>query len=149
MSDHTEPSASAIAAWSRLMRVSRQLHEAVEGDLKAAGLPPLEWYDVLHELATAEEGRLRPYQLVDRMLLAQYNVSRLLQRMQDKGLVDRLPDDADGRGHWVAITQSGRAMRRAMWAVYGPAIARLVDGRMDEAGQRQIHALLTRLGQRG
>ena len=45
------PSPEAIKAWARLMRVSRQLIEQAEQALKDNGLPPLDWYDVLHELA--------------------------------------------------------------------------------------------------
>ncbi|TIM93279.1 MAG: MarR family transcriptional regulator, partial [Mesorhizobium sp.] len=73
MTEKATPSPEAIKAWARLMRVSRQLMESAEEALKAAGLPPLAWYDVLHELAEAGEGGLRPFQLIERTLFAQYN----------------------------------------------------------------------------
>ena len=98
------PSPEAIKAWARLARVSRQLVESTEEALKAAALPPLAWYDVLHELAEAGEGGLRPYELIDRVLLAQYNVSRLLARLEADGLVEKLLVADDGRGQRVRIT---------------------------------------------
>ena len=41
------PSAEAVTAWARLMRVSRQLLEETEHALKTAGLPQLAWYVLL------------------------------------------------------------------------------------------------------
>src|SRR5882757_6009173 len=102
----TSPSTQAVTAWARLMRVSRQLVEKAEDALKQAGLPPLAWYDVLHELAEAGEGGLRPFELTDRVLLAQYGVSRLLARLEADGLVEKLPVSDDGRGQIVRITSA-------------------------------------------
>ena len=139
----TSPSPEAVTAWARLMRVSRQLVERAEDALKQAGLPPLAWYDVLHELAEAGEGGLRPFELTDRVLLAQYSVSRLLARLEADGLVEKLPVADDGRGQTVRITASGREMRRRIWAVYGASIADLMGDRLS-AGQ--LKALATLLG---
>jgi DNA-binding MarR family transcriptional regulator len=127
VSDIPKPSPTAVSAWARLLRVSRQLTESAEEALKAAGLPPLAWYDALHEIAEAGEEGLRPFQLPERLLLAQYNVSRLLARLESEGLVEKCEVAGDGRGQTIRITRAGREMRRRMWSVYGPAIARLED----------------------
>lgn len=139
------PSPEAIAAWARLVRVSRQLVERTEDALKANALPPLAWYDVLHELAEAGEGGLRPFELIDRVLLAQYNVSRLLARLEADGLVEKLPVSDDGRGQTVRITANGREMRRRIWAIYGASIAELLGARLSAEELRTLAALLGRL----
>lgn len=139
------PSPEAIKAWARLARVSRQLVESTEDALKAAALPPLAWYDVLHELAEAGEGGLRPFELIDRVLLAQYNVSRLLARLEADGLVEKLPVADDGRGQRVRVTEGGRAMRRRIWAVYGGSIAELMDDRLSTEEMEALSALLGKL----
>ncbi|TJV74465.1 MAG: winged helix-turn-helix transcriptional regulator [Mesorhizobium sp.] len=139
------PSPEAIAAWARLVRVSRQLVERTEDALKANRLPPLAWYDVLHELAEAGEGGLRPFELIDRVLLAQYGVSRLLARLEADGLVEKLPVSDDGRGQTVRITASGREMRRRIWAVYGACIADRMDGRLSAQDLKTLARLLGRL----
>ncbi|TPI49584.1 winged helix-turn-helix transcriptional regulator [Mesorhizobium sp. B2-9-1] len=139
------PSPEAVAAWARLMRVSRQLVEKTEDALKASGLPPLGWYDVLHELAEAGEGGLRPFELIDRVLLAQYGVSRLLARLEADGLVEKLPVSDDGRGQTVRITPSGRDMRRRIWAVYGASIAELMGDRLSAKELEMLAGLLGRL----
>lgn len=139
------PSPEAITAWGRLMRVSRQMVERTEDALKANSLPPLAWYDVLHELAEAGEGGLRPFELIDRVLLAQYGVSRLLARLEADGLVEKLPVSDDGRGQTVRITASGREMRRRIWAIYGASIAELMGDRLSIKELEMLARLLGRL----
>ncbi|QPC92346.1 MarR family winged helix-turn-helix transcriptional regulator [Mesorhizobium sp. INR15] len=145
MNDKTVPSPAAIKAWARLMRVSRQLFEKAEEALKTGGLPPLAWYDVLHELAEAGEGGLRPFQLIERTLFAQYNISRLLARLETDGLVEKLPVADDGRGQTIRITTRGREIRRQMWAVYGSSIAQLVGAKLAPDELAMLSALLGRL----
>ncbi|WP_184873431.1 MarR family winged helix-turn-helix transcriptional regulator [Mesorhizobium sangaii] len=145
MTEKAMPSPEAITAWARLMRVSRQLVESAEDALKAGGLPPLAWYDVLHELAEAGEGGLRPFQLIERTLFAQYNISRLLARLEADGLVEKLPVADDGRGQTIRITARGREMRRQMWAVYGRSITELVGAKLSADELNMVSALLGRL----
>ncbi|MER9521757.1 MarR family winged helix-turn-helix transcriptional regulator [Mesorhizobium sp. M0614] len=147
MTEKATPSPAAIKAWARLMRVSRQLMESAEEALKAVGLPPLAWYDVLHELAEAGEGGLRPFQLIERTLFAQYNISRLLARLEADGLIEKLPVADDGRGQTIRITASGRETRRQMWAVYGRSIAELVGAKLSADELTMVSALLGRLRQ--
>ncbi|MDG4880007.1 MarR family winged helix-turn-helix transcriptional regulator [Mesorhizobium sp. WSM4884] len=139
------PTPEAVKAWGRLMRVSRQLVEKAEDALKAEELPPLAWYDVLHELAEAGEGGLRPFELIDRVLLAQYNVSRLLTRLEADGLVEKLPVSDDGRGQTVRITPAGRETRRRIWAVYGKAISELMGDKLSVSELGVLASLLGRL----
>jgi len=145
MTEKATPSPEAITAWARLMRVSRQLVERAEDTLKESGLPPLAWYDVLHELAEAGEGGLRPFQLIERTLFAQYNISRLLARLEADGLVEKLPVADDGRGQTIRITAKGRETRRRMWAVYGRSIAELVGAKLSADELKMMSALLGRL----
>lgn len=145
MTDKAAPSPEAIKTWARLMRVSRQLVENVEEALKAGGLPALAWYDVLHELAEAGEGGLRPFQLIERTLFAQYNISRLLARLEADGLVEKLPVADDGRGQTIRISAKGRETRRRMWAIYGRSITRLVGAKLTADELTMLSALLGRL----
>lgn len=145
MTEKATPSPAAIKGWARLMRVSRQLVESAEDALKAGSLPPLAWYDVLHELAEAGEGGLRPFQLIERTLFAQYNISRLLARLEADGLVEKLRVADDGRGQTIRITAKGRETRRQMWAVYGKSIAELVGARLSPVELDTLSGLLGRL----
>jgi DNA-binding MarR family transcriptional regulator len=139
------PSEPTILAWARLIKAQARALQAVEADLKAEGLPPLAWYDVLLELKQAGDGSLRPYELEKRLLLAQHNVSRLMDRMERKKLVERKPCDADGRGQVMVITEQGRAMQKKMWPVYRASIQRHIGAKLTEAETSRLAALLQRL----
>src|SRR5215813_9555117 len=97
-----KPCDSVVLAWTRLVRAEQAVLRAVERDLKEAGFPPLAWYDVLLEL-------------VQKTLLAQYNLSRLLDRLEREGLIRRQTCPDDARGQWVVVTDRGRALQEKMW----------------------------------
>ena len=135
-----------IRFWKALMTASTRLTEAVEAALKADGLPPLAWYDVLWEVEKAGEEGLRPFVLKDRLLLPQYATSRLLDRIAAAGLIDRDQCPEDGRGQILTLTEKGRAMRARMWPVYEAVLKERVG---DFAGAAELAAaakLLERLG---
>lgn len=142
MPDHT------ISAWARLQRASQSVLSAVESDLKAAGYPPLAWYDVLLELKRAGKDGLRPLALQSQMLLAQYNLSRLLDRMEREGCVERRPCPADGRGQIVVITPEGRQLIKRMWPAYEAAIQRHFAERLSIEQAARLARLLGKLSPR-
>ena len=72
------------------------------------------------------------------MLLAQYNLSRLIDRMEKAGYVERRPLMEDRRGQDIVITSAGKNLRRRMWAVYGPAIQAAIG---DHLSPKQIEKL--------
>lgn len=143
--DVDKPSEDAVVAWARLVRVSQDLIAQVEGELKAAGFPPLSWYDALLELRRAGAGGLRPFQLQSEMLLAQYNISRLVHRLTVAGHIERRPSDDDRRGQVLRITESGRRLLREMWPVYRAAIAKHFSQKLSEREALQLARILAKL----
>ncbi|XUM47760.1 MarR family winged helix-turn-helix transcriptional regulator [Rhizobium sp. YTU87027] len=139
------PSDAAIDAWIGLMRAQQRLLGQIEADLKSAGLPPLGWYDVLWELVRSPQGRLRPFEIEERTLLAQYNLSRLIDRLEKAGLVQRQTFDQDGRGRWVVVTEEGRALQKRMWTVYAKAIENNFGAKLSEADAATLGSLLARV----
>ena len=139
----TGPCDATVAAWTRLIRAQRCTLVSVERALKEADLPPLEWYDVLLELDRA--GPLRPRELQDRLLLAQYNLSRLLDRMEKADAVERGHCQEDARGQIVSLTDEGRALRDRMWPVYASAIQQVIGSRLQPGEAAQLSTLLGRL----
>lgn len=144
--EQQQPSAAVVAAWTGLIRAQRVALQRVEQRLKQAGLPPLGWYDVLWELERAGACGLRPFALERTLLLAQPNLSRLLDRLEQAGLVERRRCDSDGRGQFVAITAAGRQMRRRAWQVYRVAIGEAVGTHLAEAEAATLARLLEPLG---
>ena len=136
------PSRTVIRVWARLMRAQQLALASVERELKAAGLPSLVWYDVLLEVERAVGEGLRPFELERAMLLAQYNLSRLIDRMERAGLVERRAYEDDGRGQLVAITEHGKAIRLKMWPVYAQAIEATVGKRLSAKQAKALDGLL-------
>jgi DNA-binding MarR family transcriptional regulator len=140
-----EPSAAVIKAWGRLIRAERTVVGRIEAELKGAGFPSLHWYDVLLELKRGPDGRLSPRQIEEAVLFEQYNLSRLIDRMEVEGLVRRIPFPGDKRRQLVEITGAGRALQERMWTVYGAAINRFFGERLGEKEAGQLSALLLKL----
>lgn len=136
-------SPTVTSAWARLARAHRSLIAEVDRDLKAAGLAPLAWYDVLLELTRTDAESATPRDLQHECLLEQYNISRLLDRMQAQGLVKRQPYPGDKRRQLVEITDQGRAMQKRMWPVYAATIQRRLG---DKLSDRDIERLADLLG---
>src|SRR5690348_3317951 len=99
--DMREPSDAVTDAWVRLILAGRGAVGQIEDDLKAAGFPCLSWYDVLLHLKRRPDGRSSPREIEDAVLFEQYNLSRLLDRMEADGLVRRIPYPGDKRRQWV------------------------------------------------
>src|ERR1700730_17448913 len=139
------PTEAAVQAWARLVRDEQALLDRIEEDLKSAGLPPLVWYDVLLELVREPGDRLRHRDLHRRMLLAKYNLSRLLDRMEANGLIGRQPVNDDARGEYVRVTTRGRDMQNRMWPVYRRAIAKHFSGRLSIDDIDQLLRILSKV----
>ncbi|AHD02137.1 MarR family winged helix-turn-helix transcriptional regulator [Leisingera methylohalidivorans] len=131
--------------WLPLARAYKSILDTVESALKQAGLPSLDWYDLLRELDSAAEAGLRPYELQEKLLLPQYGVSRLVERLAKAGLLDRRTCDGDGRGQILVITPEGAAMRTRIWAVYSDAMQQAVGSRFSPGEAQRLADLLGRL----
>jgi DNA-binding MarR family transcriptional regulator len=137
-----KPSDAAVSAWVALVRAGQSVLAAVEADLKAAGFPSLAWYDALLELRGAGEAGLRPVDLEHRMLLAQYNVSRLVDRLARAGYVRRRPCPDDARASLLTVTAEGRDLQRRMWPVYAAAIERHLGAKLGDGEAAELARLL-------
>jgi DNA-binding MarR family transcriptional regulator len=140
-----EPSEAAVDAWIALMRAQQCTLLKIERAFREAGLPPHAWYDVLWELDRAGETGLRPFEIERQILIAQSNISRLIDRLEGRGYVERRPCREDGRGQYVVITPEGRALRRRMWPVYAGAIGAAIERKVTEPEAAALAGLLRKL----
>jgi DNA-binding MarR family transcriptional regulator len=104
----------------------------------------VEWYDVLWDLERHEDG-VRPFELEQRLLFAQYNLSRLIDRMVEAGLVKKVACPSDKRGHMLVITEAGRKQRKATWPHYARAVNKHLGEKLTEAETEKLAALLGKL----
>jgi DNA-binding MarR family transcriptional regulator len=140
-----QSSEAVVDAWIALMRAQQTALLKIERAFRDAKLPPHAWYDVLWELDRAGQSGLRPFEIERQVLIAQSNISRLIDRLVEQGYVERQPCEEDGRGQRVVITPAGREMRRRMWPIYSRAINQAVGHGLSEREARSLASLLTRL----
>lgn len=134
-----------MTAWVRLNRAQQAALSHIETALKKASLPPLNWYDILLELKREPGKALRPLEIERRMLLPQYGVSRLIERIEKAGYVRRELCDEDARGHRVQITPEGEAMLQQMWPVYSAAIEETIGVPLSSPETATLNELLAKL----
>lgn len=133
--------------WFSFVRAHRLTIREVERRLAAAELPPYAWYDLLWGLESGPGGTRRMHELADALVIERYNLTRLVDRLENEGLVTRTRSADDGRAAFVAITREGRALRKKMWKVYQATVAELFLPQFDAADQRRFAAALDRVGQ--
>jgi DNA-binding MarR family transcriptional regulator len=110
--------ADALSAWRALLGAHARVIGEVEAALRQSGLPPLAWYDVLWPLERASKDGLRMGALAAEVTISRTGLTRLVDRIEGRGLLRRHPAPEDRRGAYVRITPAGRAMLRRMWPVY-------------------------------
>lgn len=99
-----------LAAWRGFLRVHARLLGALDTELQAAHGLPLHEYEVLLTVDSTAGGRLRMTELATSVLLSQSGLSRLVDRLERDGLVERERCTADRRGFHVRVTEAGRAL---------------------------------------
>jgi DNA-binding MarR family transcriptional regulator len=112
MTTGTSTARLANEAWEALFRAQATLAREFEHGGDWGSFPPRE-YGVLYALAGREQG-LRITDLMDDVLLTQAGVSRLVARLEKRGLVGRLDDPDDGRACRIVLTEEGRATQRRL-----------------------------------
>jgi DNA-binding MarR family transcriptional regulator len=95
----------ANVAWEAMFRAQATLAREYEREGEWGELLPRE-YGVLYALSRAPEG-LRIIDLCDDALLTQAGVSRLVSRLELRGLVERSGDPQDGRASRIRLSAEG------------------------------------------
>jgi DNA-binding MarR family transcriptional regulator len=117
-----EPDETRLAAWRALLNAHAAAVGAIERNLAADGNIPLIWYDVLVALAEAPDERLRLHELADRVVLSRSGLTRLVDRLEQAGLLCRAACPSDRRGAFAVLTDEGRSALRRTWPAYARGI---------------------------
>ncbi len=97
-----------LAAWRGFLRVHAALERELDAELVARHGLPLSSYEVLLTVADAPDERMRMSEIADSVLLSRSGVTRLVDRLERDGLVERIPCEDDARGQYAVLTPSGR-----------------------------------------
>lgn len=104
-------------------------------------------YDVLYTLAKAGEP-IRIGELQDHVLLSQPALSRMVDRLVDRGLVQRTPDPWDARGVRISLTEAGADIQKSVGRRHARHVATAMTARLDTDELTQLEALCSRLATR-
>jgi DNA-binding MarR family transcriptional regulator len=138
-----------LATWAAFLRAHARVVRELERELQAEQRMALTDYDVLVQLAAAEDRRLRMSELADRLLLSRSGATRLVDRLVAQGLVAREICDTDRRGQWAALTDAGLDRLRAAAPTHLRGVGEHFLDRMSPDDLASMQAILARLDREG
>jgi DNA-binding MarR family transcriptional regulator len=97
-----------LRAWRGLLRVHAALSKELDAQLEAEHGLPLTSYEVLMYLSDAEGGRMRMHDLASSVLLSRSGLTRLVDRLERDGYLERCSCAHDARGAFAVLTLAGR-----------------------------------------
>src|SRR5687768_9399062 len=96
-----------LGAWRGMLRVHSALVKALDAELLAEHDLPLTSYEVLINLQAAPGHRRRMAELAEGVLLSRSGMTRLVDRLERDGLIERDACTEDGRGMFAVLTDKG------------------------------------------
>ena len=102
-------------------------------------------YDVLFTLSRCPSGWLRLNELNDNVLLSQSSLSRLVERLEKRGLLERMPAPQDGRGVLLKLTDAGRDLQKQIGREHVRDISALITPALTASEQRELLRLTEKL----
>ena len=112
-------SADHARAWEGFLELSRQLRRAADSVLEPVEGLTVSMLGIMGRLARADDRTLRQTDIAEAMGLSFSRVSRLIDTLEARGLVERRPCPTDARAVNVTLTSDGEALaRRAQDAVF-------------------------------
>lgn len=97
-------------------------------------------YDVLYTLSKADVP-LRLGDLGRHVLLSQPGLSRLVERLVERGLLDRCADPSDARAAQITLTDDGRAVQKSIGRAHGSAVTSALTAALSEDELAQLESL--------
>lgn len=133
----------ANAAWEALFRAQKTIEAELEAGDAWGDLIPSD-YGVLYALSTAKSG-LRMSELGKDVLLSQAGLSRLVGRLEARGLIERHPDPDDARASILCLSKVGAHAQRRVGARHGRHVAEALSSRLDDDQLLALQALCERI----
>jgi len=97
-----------LRAWRGLLRAHACLAKRLDAELEREHGLPMTSYEVLHHLDDAGAGRMRMCDLAEQAQLSRSGLTRLVDRLERDGLLERCSCEHDARGSYACLTDLGR-----------------------------------------
>ena len=137
--------ASALDAFARLLRGNATATRTMNARLVADHGLTINAYEALLLLQRAEEGRMRRVDLAEQLILTPSGVTRLLDGLEQAGLVGRASCESDRRVTYAVLTEAGLAKLREASESHIADIREFFETRFSTEEIDQLAGLLGRL----
>ncbi len=131
--------APAMAVVTSVMRVQQLLLARADAALRSFGLT-FARYEVLMLLSFSQRGALPLGKIGERLQVNPASVTNAIDRLEEQGLVERVPNPSDGRGTLARLSDEGRA--RALDATHAVNSTVFVDLGIGVEDMEKLFALL-------
>lgn len=138
-------SAEELAAWRGFLRVHSALTKELDAELAAEHGLPLSSYEVLLFVNDAPGGRMRMAELADSVLISRSGLTRLVDRLERAGLVEREGCDTDARGLNAVVTPAGRRAFAAARTTHLAGVRERFLDRLDDSEGAALAGLWERM----
>ncbi len=138
-----------VATWRSFLEAHAAVVEVLARELQAQEDLPLSWYDVLVHLSEAPGRRLRMQELADAVLLSKSGLTRLVQRLEVAGLVNRVPCDDDRRGTWAVLSEAGLTRLRDAYPAHVQGVDQHFASHLSDAEVASLGDILGRIAEAG
>jgi DNA-binding MarR family transcriptional regulator len=138
----SSPAREQLLIWRVFLECSYALIDILDDELQAEGEMNLRWYDVLVNLEEAEHP-VRMNELAGRILASKSGLTRVIDRMEDAGLVERRRPAEDRRAVEVVMTEKGADALHAARRVHRRGIYEHFAKHLDDADFAALLEVLT------
>ncbi len=132
-------------AWDALVRAKHAVLDGFERELESRHGLSLAEYSVLLRLGEAPGKRMRMVDLAESASISKSGASRLVDRLADRGLVERVPCAEDRRSVWACLTPAGRRKVLAVRPKFDQVVRTSLASHLSEMEADQLARLLEKL----
>lgn len=134
-----------LRTWRTFITTHATVIDLIERELAEARQLPLSSYDVLLALVEAPNRRLRMHELAQAVVLSRSGLTRLVDRLEQEGLLRRDRTGSDRRAIYAVLTLKGfRAFRHA-WPIYAQGIVKYFVQHLTEQEMSTLSQMLGRV----
>ena len=134
-----------ITLWGLFLEVHAGIGRRLARELRAEMDLPDAWLEVLLRIGRTPGQRVRMTDLAKMLLFSSGGCTKLVDRMEEAGLVRREPCPDDRRATFAVLTDEGRRMLERALAVHLPSLQRYLCDPLDAQQRRELEAILRRL----
>ena len=132
--------------WERFVRGQAVLSRELDDRLQAEHDLTLSAFELMLLADSADaQGGVRMTDVAESLVLTRSGITRLVDSLEKRGFVHRVPCKRDGRVTWIRLTRIGSALFRAAAASHQAAVQELFFDRFSEDELATLNAFLERL----